>query len=96
VRVRPRAKFVRNLCLSMVGSVAYLWIFVPVPTIAAPDPLCLGVTATLVGTDGPDILVGTTGKNVIFGGGGDDVIHRSGWTRPPVRREGQRFDRRPG
>ncbi|MGH9960486.1 MAG: calcium-binding protein [Pyrinomonadaceae bacterium] len=47
------------------------------------DVTCLGVPATIVGTDEPDRLVGTAtddvivglgGQDVIFGGGGDDII----------------------
>jgi Ca2+-binding RTX toxin-like protein len=74
VRVQPRAKFVRGLCVGAICGVACLPVFVPVASKAAPDPLCLGVTATLVGTSGPDVLVGTPGKDVVVGGGGDDVI----------------------
>ena len=40
---------------------------------AAP-PSCLGRTATIVGTDGDDILLGTVGKDVIQAGRGDDTV----------------------
>ncbi len=37
-------------------------------------PRCRGLVATIVGTDGPDVLVGTHGPDVIFAGAGDDRI----------------------
>lgn len=37
-------------------------------------PTCHGVTATIVGTAGNDVLVGTTGPDVIVGLGGNDRI----------------------
>ncbi len=36
--------------------------------------LCNGLSPTLVGTDGPDVLQGTFEDDVIVGLGGDDVI----------------------
>jgi len=39
---------------------------------------CLGEAATIVGTNGADILVGTAGTDVISGRGGDDVIRGLG------------------
>src|SRR3989337_2218650 len=42
---------------------------------ANPDGvLCLGTPATIVGTDGDDVLVGTPGPDVMNGLGGDDVL----------------------
>jgi Ca2+-binding RTX toxin-like protein len=35
---------------------------------------CLGAQATIMGTEGPDLLIGTSGDDVIMGLGGDDVI----------------------
>ena len=35
---------------------------------------CMGLTATIVGTNGPDYIVGTTGDDVIASLGGDDVV----------------------
>jgi Ca2+-binding RTX toxin-like protein len=35
---------------------------------------CHGRRATIVGTEGPDVLHGTPGRDVIWGGGGDDTI----------------------
>jgi Ca2+-binding RTX toxin-like protein len=37
-------------------------------------PTCFGREATIVGTDGPDVLTGTPGTDVIVGLGGDDRI----------------------
>lgn len=39
-----------------------------------PPPTCDGVPATIVGTEGPDVLTGTADRDVIVGLGGDDVI----------------------
>ena len=39
---------------------------------------CLGEAATMVGTNGADILIGTAGPDVIVGAGGDDVIRGLG------------------
>lgn len=42
-------------------------------------PTCRGVTATVVGTAGSDVLVGTTGPDVIVGlGGNDHIVSRAG------------------
>jgi Ca2+-binding RTX toxin-like protein len=41
-------------------------------------PLCHGLAATIVGTDGPDHLIGTGGRDVIVGLDGDDVIEGRG------------------
>lgn len=42
-------------------------------------PTCHGVTATVVGTAGNDVLVGTPGPDVIVGLGGDDrIVARAG------------------
>lgn len=45
-------------------------------TIDVPDavPLCFGVPATIIGTEGPDLLHGTAGDDVIVGLGGSDTI----------------------
>lgn len=39
-----------------------------------PAHICNGELATIIGTDGPDVLRGTAGRDVIVGLGGDDVI----------------------
>jgi Beta-propeller repeat/RTX calcium-binding nonapeptide repeat (4 copies) len=47
----------------------------PVPPSAPGAPgSCVGRTATITGTDGPDVLTGTPGPDVIAGLGGDDRI----------------------
>ena len=40
----------------------------------AQEPTCFGVPATIVGTDGDDLLVGTADADVIVGLGGHDTI----------------------
>jgi hypothetical protein len=47
----------------------------PVVPVAPRADLCRGLAATIVGTDGRDIIIGTTGPDVIHGLGGNDVIH---------------------
>jgi Ca2+-binding RTX toxin-like protein len=50
-------------------------LFLPGPAPAPPQPpTCDGLTATIVGTEGPDHLTGTSGDDVIVGLGGDDVV----------------------
>jgi Ca2+-binding RTX toxin-like protein len=40
-----------------------------------PDkPMCHGRPATIVGTDGNDVIRGTSGQDVVWGGKGDDTI----------------------
>lgn len=41
-------------------------------------PTCMGLPATWVGTDGPDVFVGTKKRDVVVAGGGDDEIHGGG------------------
>ena len=41
---------------------------------APPTPTVHGLTCTIVGTDGDDVLRGTQGDDVLCGLGGDDVI----------------------
>lgn len=45
---------------------------------APPAPTCNGQTATVVGTDGDDVLVGTEKKDVIVALGGDDAVRGLG------------------
>jgi Ca2+-binding RTX toxin-like protein len=40
-------------------------------------PRCHGARATIVGTEGDDVLRGTPGRDVIWGGGGNDTIYGS-------------------
>ncbi len=49
------------------------------PTPAYWDPVvCAGEIATIVGTNGPDVLTGTEHRDVIVGRRGDDLIHGLG------------------
>jgi Ca2+-binding RTX toxin-like protein len=41
------------------------------------NPRCHGRQATIVGTDGNDVIHGTPGRDVIWGGKGDDTIYGS-------------------
>lgn len=43
-----------------------------------PPQTCKGLTATLIGTDGNDVLIGTAGNDVIKGNAGDDIIRGLG------------------
>ena len=43
-------------------------------TAVKPRPTCAGLPATVIGTDGDDVLIGTPGNDVIVGLAGDDVI----------------------
>ena len=47
---------------------------------------CQGLTPTIVGTPGDDVLRGGNGRDVIVGLGGDDVIHRRQRRRRALRR----------
>jgi hypothetical protein len=48
---------------------------VPVTTVPSDDPAsCVGQKATVIGSDGDDVLVGTPGPDVIAGGPGSDII----------------------
>ena len=73
-RGRPVAAAVTLALLGFPGAAA---------TATGDPPRCHGQVATIVGTDGPDLLQGTPGADVIvgldgrddiFGEGGDDVI----------------------
>jgi hypothetical protein len=50
----------------------------PAAAPAAQGPTCDGLPATMVGTEGPNLLNGTTGNDVIVGLGGNDVIYGLG------------------
>ena len=50
----------------------------PTTNTVVPPATCFGMTATMVGTDGDDVLIGTGNADVIIGGGGDDVIKGRG------------------
>lgn len=48
-------------------------------TCEPPDPpMCQGLQATIVGTNGNDTITGTEGPDVIVGLGGNDIIHGLG------------------
>ncbi len=53
-------------------------LLVPTAAVAKRATLCMGLTATIVGTPGDDILSGTSGADVIHGLGGDDIITAKG------------------
>lgn len=50
----------------------------PVVPIVPQTDLCRGLPATIVGTQGRDIIMGTAGPDVIHGLGGNDVIRGNG------------------
>ena len=56
------------VALAMMGA-----ILIPAAPAAAQET-CMGMPATIVGTEGRDILIGTSGVDVIVGLGGNDVI----------------------
>jgi Ca2+-binding RTX toxin-like protein len=58
------------------GLVLVAVALVPLTSASAdkPTPTCDGLTATIVGTNGDDVLPGTIGNDVIVGLGGDDTI----------------------
>ena len=45
----------------------------PAPPRAGEGPLCAGRPATIVGTQGDDLIIGTRGDDVIHGLGGNDL-----------------------
>lgn len=59
--------------IALVGALV-----VPMNAAAAGGPQCMGLAATIVGTDGDDIIVGTDGDDVIVGKAGNDVIRGRG------------------
>jgi Ca2+-binding RTX toxin-like protein len=59
-------------------TIAVLTIPVVSSPAAAAKPKCMGQTATIVGTNGPDIIVGTRKKDVIVAKAGEDTIHGNG------------------
>lgn len=52
--------------------------WVPGAGCATPPPMCAGYVATLVGTDGDDVLYGNDLDNVILAGNGDDTVFALG------------------
>lgn len=62
----------RALALALTAALAGVLPVAP-PAAAAP-PTCAGVPATIVGTEGADVLEGTKVADVIVALGGDDVV----------------------
>jgi len=75
------ARFGRVLATLML--LEWAWSGFDIPAFAA-TPTCLGLPATIVGTDphgqvimgtdGNDVIVGSPGPDTIYGLGGDDII----------------------
>ncbi|MGZ4457195.1 MAG: calcium-binding protein [Nocardioides sp.] len=66
----------------VLGVLVVVGVLVPAgpagPAGAGEPVTCQGRVATLVGTDGPDVLTGTDGPDVVAGLGGDDRIEGLG------------------
>ncbi len=73
-----RAKLGLVVCVSAVAA-GLVVIATAGAAEAEPEevPRCHGRRATIVGTEGNDVLRGTPGRDVIWGGGGDDEIFGS-------------------
>jgi Ca2+-binding RTX toxin-like protein len=54
------------------------WLSVTGAVVPFPSALCASVTATIVGTEGPDIINGTAGNDVIQALGGNDTVYGLG------------------
>lgn len=67
--MRKSSTFATALSAAVLASVVSI-----APASAQSVPTCLGLPATIVGTEGNDRLVGTSGRDVIVGLGGNDVI----------------------
>jgi Ca2+-binding RTX toxin-like protein len=72
----PRRRWVPPALVLLCAAPLTL-VVLPLGSAAAP-PRCDGVTATVVGTGGPDTLTGTPQRDVVVGLGGDDVIEGLG------------------
>jgi len=70
----------RSIRLGLIATllVASTLVMGPGPAGAQATPTCNGVPATIVGTDGNDVLLGTEGPDVIVGLGGNDIIRGFG------------------
>ena len=71
-------RLLRAFSLSLAICCAFA-VFAPskmlvVPLSAEPSTTCNGLTATIVGTSGDDVLTGTAGDDVIVGLEGNDII----------------------
>jgi Ca2+-binding RTX toxin-like protein len=67
-----------GLGTALVAAPVILFLSAATATAQTPIPTCGGETATLVGTEGPDVLTGTEGSDVIVALGGDDLVNGGG------------------
>jgi Ca2+-binding RTX toxin-like protein len=65
--------FGRHLVRAVAATV-FIVAIGPVPLAEAAPPLCFDAGATIVGTEGDDVLTGTPGPDVIVGLGGADTL----------------------
>ena len=63
-----------RVLFALVLAASLLVVLSPAPASADEAPRCGGERATIVGTDGNDVLIGTDGHDVIHGLAGRDVI----------------------
>lgn len=61
--------------LVIVGGLTLVVMFVSTPTPAQAAPTCFGRPATIVGTNGSDVIYGTNFPDVIASLGGNDSVH---------------------
>jgi len=64
----------RHLRTALIACALIATVLAAPPPAAAQVPTCDGVDATVVGTEGDDILIGTSGNDVIVGLGGNDIL----------------------
>lgn len=68
---------VRTSYLTGIAGIAMVVALAPLPGLSAfatQAPHCLGKPATIIGTEGDDVLLGTNGDDVIVGLGGNDIL----------------------
>jgi Ca2+-binding RTX toxin-like protein len=73
--LRSRIGLALSLAIVAAGLVAIATAGAETPE--EEPPRCHGRRATIVGTDGPDVIRGTPARDVIWGGPGDDTIYGS-------------------
>jgi Ca2+-binding RTX toxin-like protein len=73
--LRSRIGLALSLAIVAAGLVAIATAGAETPE--EEPPRCHGRRATIVGTDGPDVIRGTPARDVIWGGKGDDTIYGS-------------------
>jgi Ca2+-binding RTX toxin-like protein len=73
-KMRARVFLVTGIVLAMIVS----GLLVVGSSAGAGSRMCLGRTATIVGTSGNDVIYGTNGSDVIVGGRGVDQVHGLG------------------